>query len=94
MARGPNSAALESLCLTLLRESLSFGNLRGSHAASYIISKVRCILLRVTFRVGCCVVEPHIGSHIIQRDVTPLGIQPPESDLRIREALGSGCSHH
>lgn len=28
---GPALTALELLCLTLLRESLSFGNLRGSH---------------------------------------------------------------
>ena len=43
------STALESLCLTLLRKSLGFSNLRGSHAACECpVSLGCCRLLLVT----------------------------------------------
>src|SRR4029077_16819739 len=64
----PPSAVLEPSCLTLLRESLGFGNLRRSHAACECpISLGCCRLLLVTCRVGYCKVEPHIRPHIVLR---------------------------
>ena len=53
----PDSAALELLCLTLLREPLGFGNLRGRHEASELISFVCCGLLRVTPRASATAFE-------------------------------------
>src|SRR6266481_6085432 len=81
---GSHSTALELPCLTLLRESLGFGNLRRSHAACECpISLGCCRLLLVTRRVGYCKVEPHIRPHIVLRHAVSGGIQEPEAELRI-----------
>src|SRR4029077_1681429 len=80
----PPSAVLEPSCLTLLRESLGFGNLRRSHAACECpISLGCCRLLLVTCRVGYCKVEPHIRPHIVLRHAVSRVIQEPEAELRI-----------
>ena len=50
----PVSATFELLCLTLLRKSLGFGNLRGSHADGDCLSALYCLRLRPTCRGACC----------------------------------------
>ena len=51
---GPHSTTLELPYLTLLREPLGFGNLRGGHDTCDYISIFCCVLLLVTRVAGCC----------------------------------------
>ena len=72
----------------LLRESLGFSNLCGSHLVCDLISIDCCELS--TRQVCRCEVVPHICSHIVLRDTLSLGIQHPEGYLRPRTPLCRG----
>jgi hypothetical protein len=70
--------------MTLLRESLGFGKLRGSHATCDLISIFCSGLLRVTRRVGCCEAVPHIRSDIVLRYAFPTHVHDAKLQLGTR----------
>jgi len=71
---------------------LCFRNVRGSHAASDLISIVYCELLLVTNR-GCCEALP-LRPHIVLRHALFIDIQQPDIVLRHRAPWATAFSYH